>query len=182
MGKYSEYLCHEVEAHEAEVRAKIGNLLPEELVGWCRDEIKRSLDGFNWKIDLVSMMSHCNVSEDQEMILDLAQTSNRYFNSLVEFAKQRRKEGLEIPEPWRDYLFDVLIGARSKPSGRGRASEAQRDVAICRCIRYIANCTQYKVSRNAASSSACGISIVAKAMGVSYYTIATVWKRQGNRV
>ena len=180
MGRFSEALRQETEAHEAEVCAAINGLDETGLVEWCKkaiDRYEKLFDRRKWDFDPFEIIRHSMTTEDQEAVLAFAREYHEWRADLIQFAKQCRRNGIEVPELWRLFLRNVADGTESKPDERGLDRKTVRDEAMCRCIQDIASFTEFKASRTGKSGKACGISIVAEAKGIRYYTVETVWKR-----
>jgi hypothetical protein len=79
MGRFLELLRQEVETHEAEIREKIGELKPEELVEWCKAEIEtyeKFFDSRKWAWDPFEIIRHSTTPDDHEAVISMAQKSH----------------------------------------------------------------------------------------------------------
>jgi len=178
MGRFSEALRQEAEAHEAEVCAAINGLDEKELVDWCKKSISGNKDALSRvKIDMKASIIRSATPEDHASVLELVLADHAWRDALIEVAKARRKSKEAIPGPWGWYLLDHFLGVEKKPNGKGRKSEGSRDEAIRYCIRQIAKHTTYKATRSEASGEkTCAVSIVAKALGsTGYEGVERVW-------
>lgn len=187
MGKFTEALRREAEAREAEVRAAIRDLDDKALAAWCRKSIgghRATIAHVRAIIDLKAIIALATTREDEGAALKLARESGRWFDALIEVAKDRRTRGDAIPISWRDYLSDCHIGVVRRPDGRGKKNQSARDEAICRCIRDIVSHTRFKATRNEASGDKpCAVSIVAAALGEmpGYEGVERIWLRRPDR-
>lgn len=181
MGRFTEALRQEAEAHDAEIGATIRNLAEKDLIAWC----KKSIDGHKdilsrTRIDIKALIERSATPEDQGAVLELVLANHLWRDALIEVAKARRQSKGTIPGPWGWYLLDYFLGVEKRPSGKGRKSESSRDEAICYCIRQIVKNTTIKATRSEASGEkTCAVSIVADALGnTGYEGVERVWSNR----
>lgn len=188
MGKYSEALRLHVEAHEAEVRATLAGLDLEGLAEWCKTQIDNHiavLTKMQSCLDPKPIMSRAIGHGEEILVLMDARRNVRSHNALVELVRERRIKGEYIPEVWRVYLFDVYLGIRKKPDGRGKSSQSMRDDAICRCIQYLVDFRPpLNPTRNEANDDITSAAdIVAKALpNQTHGAVAKIWNKHTKRL
>ncbi len=178
MGRFSDALRQEAEAHEAEIGVTIRNLGEKELMAWCKSSISGHKDVLSRaEIDMKALIDRSATPEDHASVLELVLANHAWRDALIEVVRARRKSKEAIPGPWGWYLLDHFLGVEKRPNGKGRKSEGGRDEAIRYCIRQIVKHTKYKATRSEASGEkTCAVSIVAKALGrTGYEGVERVW-------
>ena len=151
----------------------------EELVTWVRTRIPAHVVLFEkCRIEPTKAIKAGFQLDDELAVIELAETYGRWNKALIEVVRARRVAGEEIPQAWSDFVFDILLGIRKKPDGRGKKSQSLRDDAICDCIRQITAHTSFKATRNEAKHDRpCAVGIVSAALGGNpgYEGVERVW-------
>jgi hypothetical protein len=185
MGRYSELLRLEAEAHEAATCATISGLDYDGLVEWCRNYIQsHKALMLRMRLNLTAVIAHGAAREDQEIALERAREDEHWCKALIEVARDRRMKGEAIPEAWRDYVLDILLMAEKMPDGRGKWTQSVRDEAICRCIHDIVKHTRFKATRQEDNERKCAVDIVVAALGndPGFHRVRQIWKERPRQV
>lgn len=146
---------------------------------WARAQISATVFMLEkCRIDPAKVINAGTRRADEMAVIELAETNAKWTKALINTVRDRRLAGEAIPQAWRNFVFDILLGVLKKPDGRGKTSKSLRDSAICDCIRQITEHTSFKATRNEASNDRpCAVSIVSEALcgNPGYEGVERVW-------
>ena len=172
-------LRNEVDFHDAKMRDQIGSMTEEELVVWAQTRIPGIVIKLEeCRIDPGKVIDAGTRRADEIASIELAETYSEWTKALINTVRERRLSGDAVPNPWRDFVFDILLGVRKKPDGRGKKSQSMRDDTIAERILKI-NAPQAFAARGTEASHdrPCAVGIVSAALGGNpgYEGVERVW-------
>ena len=112
-------------------------------------------------------------------LIERSEDSKLEWDAVALIAQQALRSGEQLPQALADWVADVLVGDRPRPT-KGAQAKAARDFRWRLAICHLQNAFGLAPTRNETSNADSGCDVVAEAAGAKYKTVEAVWSGRGD--